>query len=50
MNPQDLKIIDRSSLDEILKDLTDLDGHFDNFEKEDVYRALVVVRSKLLNL
>ena len=50
MKPQDLKIIDRNDLDEILKDLADLDGHFDNFEKEDIYRVLANVRYKLLNL
>ena len=50
MEIKNLKIIDSTELDVILKDLADLDNHFGSLDKDDIYRALVNVCSKLLNL
>lgn len=50
MEIKDLKIIDKNDLDNILKDLADLDGHFESLDKVDISRVLSSVRYKLLNL
>ncbi len=50
MEIKDLKIIDSTELDAILKDLADLDSLFESLDKDDIYRALVNVRYKLINL
>ena len=50
MEIKDLKIIDKNELDYVLKELSDLEGHFDNLDGIDIYRSLVKIRYKLSNL
>ena len=50
MEIKNLKIIDSTELNTILKDLSDLDNHFESLDKDDIYRALVNVSNKLINL